>query len=35
MRQHWNRYEQLYLVLIIGVVCGIVSALVVSGVFSA
>ena len=35
MHRHWKRYEQLYLVLIVGVICGIISALVVSGVFSA
>jgi hypothetical protein len=35
MKQHWKRYEELYLVLIIGVICGIVSVLVVSGVFKA
>jgi hypothetical protein len=35
MQQHWKRYEQVYLVLIVGVICGIISALVVSGVFSA
>jgi hypothetical protein len=35
MQQHWKRHEQLYLVLVVGVVCGIISAIVVSGVFSA
>jgi hypothetical protein len=35
MQQHWKRFETLYLVLIVGVICGIVSVLIVSGVFKA
>jgi hypothetical protein len=35
MRGHLKRFETLYLVLVVGVVCGIVSVLIVSGVFKA
>jgi uncharacterized membrane protein YagU involved in acid resistance len=35
MKRLWKRHEELWLILIVGVICGIVSALVVSGVFKA
>jgi hypothetical protein len=35
MRGHWKRFETVYLVLAVGVVCGIASVLIVSGVFKA